>query len=114
MHTKLYYYYYYYYYYSCVTRSSTSSRRPPASSPTWKVVLGAAARGWKSKVRWGLLDAYDVPSLERGNVGIENVDREAANFLGKQRAMDTYGDSLAANAQGDPVIDHSVVSLAGD
>ena len=96
----------------CSPARATTVRPPRHSSPFSN--RSEISRADQSKVNWQLLDAYDVPSLERGRVGIEKVDKEAANYLGKQRAMDQYVDSVAGNAAGDPMVDHAVVSLLGD
>ena len=39
----------------------------------WRPPKGEAAKKWKSKVKWGLLDAYDLQSLEGKKLGIDKA-----------------------------------------
>jgi hypothetical protein len=57
----------------------------------WRPPKGEAAKKWKSKVKWGLLDAFDLQSLEGKKLGIEKVDREASAMT-EANAVPTIGD----------------------
>ena len=42
----------------------------------WKLPKGQNAKQWKTKVRWELLDEYDVAALDKQRWSIEDVDEE--------------------------------------
>ena len=52
----------------------------------WRMPKGQNAKNWKSKVRWTLLEEYDVESLDREDWEIEEADLEVTERL-KQRAL---------------------------
>ena len=51
------------------------------SEHDWKMPKGVNAKQWKTKVRWELLDEYDVASLDKQRWAIDDVDEEVQTRL---------------------------------
>ena len=54
------------------------------SETDWKMPKGVNAGKWKSKVKWTLLQEYDVKFLDSSDWGIPEADREVADRLQKR------------------------------
>ena len=60
------------------------------SENDWKMPKGANAGKWKSKVKWTLLQEYDVKFLDSSDWSIPEADREVADRLQKRALFNKH------------------------
>ena len=60
------------------------------SENDWKMPRGANAGKWKSKVKWTLLQEYDVKLLDSSDWNIPEADREVADRLQKRALFNKH------------------------
>jgi hypothetical protein len=66
----------------------------------WRPPKGQTSKGFKSKIRWGLLDLYDQVELEKERMTVESVDRERQAYAARQRDFDMNVDRTTAATDG--------------
>ena len=69
---------------------------PVKEEKDWKRPQGQARQKWRSKVRWDLLNEYDIASLQKSEWEIEEADAEIQEKLKKRATLVKHLGDLGA------------------
>ena len=64
----------------------------------WRLPKGQEAKGWRSKVKWSMLDIYDIQALEKDGAAIESVDNEASALADASNRYNAFTTRVGAQA----------------
>ena len=65
----------------------------------WKQPRGQNGQKWKSKVRWGLCDQYDIRALDREELSIPEADEEVKRRLESVALFNKYFEKASIGGQ---------------